>query len=460
MTNVDNVSQTLASFAAGLQFGDLPGGVVEHAKLAILDGLGCCLHGAMLPWTRTVAEMVSSEGGTPDATLIADGRKVPVAGAVLVNATAGHAFELDDIHRDAILHPNSITVPVALALAERMGGGSGARILTAVVAGYEVGNRVGAAAGADLLLRGFHPQGTVGAIAAATTAARMMDLDSGQTLNAIGIAGSLGAGLMASQEGAMVKRLHSGRAAESGVRAADLAARGFTGISDVVEAEYGGFLSSFAGTTNLDRATRGLGDIWETEDTGFKLHATVTSIHTALDALSSIMSENNLKADQIRRVTVGISRPTYVHCAWSYTGQSVTAAQMNLYCGLAMIALHGEAFVDQFQDAVIRAPELFEFIERIEAEIDPEIDALGRAFRHMARLRVETTDGQAFQQEENHRRGSPQNPVDREVIERKFDTLAGAVVGHEKAEALKQWIAGLEAQTDTNDLMATLGQRR
>ena len=449
-------SATLAAFIADLTFDAIPTDVTGKLKLNILDGIGCCLVGARLPWTCMVADMVAAEGGVPAATVFGMGRTAPLTGAVLINSTAGHAFELDDIHRDAILHPNSIAVPVALNVAEHMGGASGPGILTAIVAGYEAGNRIGAAAGTELLLRGFHPQGVIGPFCAAATAAKLMRLDPGQTLNALGIAGSLGSGLMAAQEGAMVKRLHSGRAAEAGVRAADLAARGFTGIENLAEAEYGGFLAAFSGKIDTARITNGLGTVWETTNTGYKPHATVTSIHCALDALKAIMAANGLKAADIAKITARISNPTYVHCAWPYAAQSVTAAQMNIFYCLAMIAFHGEAFTDQFREDVIGDVGVMDFIRKISAEVDPEIEALGASFRHMACVRVETVDGRAFEHEERIRRGSPENPVSQADLERKFDALAGPVLGREKAAGVKAFLAGLDRQPDVRPLMDLL----
>ena len=437
-TSLPGVSETLAEFAAGLRFEDLPEKLIAHMRLSTLDALGCCLVGAALPWTRMVAEMVLEDGGKPEARLIGTGDPVPLAAAALVNATAGHAFELDDIHRDSIIHPNSICVPIALNAAEAWGRLSGRDVVTAIVAGYEVATRVGMAAGTDLLLRGFHPQGTGGAIAAAVTAGHMRGLDAAGMRNAIGIATSLGAGLMAAQEGAMVKRLHSGNAAEAGVRAALLAAKGFTGISNVVEAEYGGFLSAFAGKVDTGGITEGLGSRWEADETGFKPYATVTSIHAALESLAMIMRDNGLNADDIAKIRVGTSTATHVHCAWPYEAQSVTAAQMNLYYGLAVIALHGAAFVAEFDEDRIADPAVFDFIARIEAEADPEIDGMGRECRHMARMTLETVDGRRFEHEERDRRGSPQNPVSEADVKEKFRILASR---HLDADTVVQVVA-------------------
>jgi 2-methylcitrate dehydratase PrpD len=452
----NNASEQLAGFCANLRFEDIPADVIAHIKLSILDGLGCCLVGSTLPWTRKVRDMIDAEDAAPIASLLGSSDKVSLSGAILVNATAGHAFELDDIHREAILHPNSIAVPVALNTAQFLGRASGKDILTAIIAGYEVGNRVGAAAGTDLLLRGFHPQGAVGPFCGAATASNMMRLNADKTRDALGIAGSFGSGLMAAQEGAMVKRLHSGHAAEAGVRGALLAKRGFTGISDVVEAEYGGFLSTFSGGVNIERATAGLGSTWETLATGFKPHATVTSIHSALDALGMIMRDNNLVVGDIAHIHAGVSHPTHVHCAWPYKAQSITAAQMNIYYGLAMIALFGVAFVQQFDANKISDPDVMAFTKCITASVDPDIEARGHAFRHMARVRVETADGQTFEREVTHRRGSPENPISPADVIAKFRTLAASVLTPDATNDVITIVDTLDDQQDISALMQAL----
>lgn len=215
-----------------------------------------------------------------------------------------------------------------------------------------------------------------------------------------------------------------------------------------MEADYGGFLSSFAGNERWGQTIEGLGDVWETVNTGFKPHATVTSIHTALDALARIMGDNGLQADDIASIRAHISHPTYVHCAWPYTAQSVTAAQMNLYYGLAMIAFDGAAFVGQFREQRIADPRVMDFIERIEAVVDPEIEARGVEFRHMARLSVTTKQGQTFSHEETYRRGSPENPVSREDLEKKFDALASSVFDDAQISSLKERVQKLDTLGD------------
>ncbi len=451
-----HATRDLARFAAELRFEDIPGPVIEHIKLCILDGLGVALFGAGLSWTGHVREMAMTEGATPVASFWGTPFRGSVAQAALVNGTAGHAFEMDDIHKESIVHPNSLACPVAFGFAEAAGGMTGRDVLTAIVAGYEVGTRVGSAATMALFLRGFHPQGTSGVFVAAATAGRILGLPAEQMQHALGTAGSMGSGLMAAQEGAMVKRLHAGRAAEAGVRGALLAQRGFTGISDVLEAGYGGFLSSFSGRPNPERLTAGLGSVWETAEVGFKLYPSVTSIHTALDALDTVMNEQGLRADDIERISVGCSHMTFVHTAWPYKPSGVTGAQMNLFYGLAMIARHRDASVRQYDEQLLADPATLAFIERISAYEDAGLEAMGAPFRHAARVLVTTRDGRSFHHERLARRGSPEDAVGAGEIERKFFSNVIGVLTQARADRLRDIVMRLEIIETTTELTTEL----
>jgi 2-methylcitrate dehydratase PrpD len=458
-----DATRDLARFGAALRYGDIPAEAIARIKLSLLDSLGCCLFGATLPWTRKVAELADAEQARPVATLIGLGRKTSPALAALVNGTSGHAFELDDIHKESIVHAGSIATPVALNLAEaRSGTVSGQDLLTAMVAGYEIGHRVGNAATMSLFFRGFHPQGTSGTFVAAATAARMLNLDATQFQHALGMAGSQAGGLMAAQEGAMVKRFHSGRAAQSGVYAAQLASRGFTGITDALEAPYGGYLSTYSDKPNPSRLTDGLGNdglgkTWETLNVGYKPHASVTSIHSALDALAELMQQHKLKADDIAKVEAGLSPMTHVHCAWDYKAQGVTAAQMNLYYGMAVIALDGVAFTEQFREARLADPLILDFIKRIIATVDPEIEQMGAPFRHASRVVISTRDGQRHEKLALHRRGSPENPLSAEDVVNKFRNVVAPCMAKVDAERIIAAVDRCEQLADVGELARLVG---
>ncbi|MVW70692.1 MmgE/PrpD family protein [Bordetella sp. 15P40C-2] len=453
---LSNATRDLAGFAAQLRYEDLPAEVIDSMKSSLLDSIGCCLYGVTLPWTQRVQAMVQAEQAAPMASIFGSGQRTSIANAVLVNGTAGHAFELDDIHKESIVHAGSIAVPIALAYAERDGGWHGRDLLTVMTAGYEIGTRVGNAATMSLFYRGFHPQGTSGVFVAAASAAKALGLDANRFLHALGIAGSQAGGLMAAQEGAMVKRFHAGRAAQSGVYAAELAGRDFTGIEDVLEAAYGGYLSSYSDQPNAARLTDNLGTVWETAKVGYKPHASVTSIHAALDALVHIMRDHDLSAEDIATVRVGVSNMTYVHCAWEYKAQGVTAAQMNLYYGLAVIAHDGVAFVDQYRQDRLAEPRLLNLIGRIEAYIDPEIERMGPPYRHAAVVTVVTRDGRELLHRELNRRGSPENPIGRQDVEYKFRNVVDACLSKQEVDRVIALVDQVEKLQDVSELINLL----
>jgi 2-methylcitrate dehydratase PrpD len=265
---------------------------------------------------------------------------------------------------------------------------------------------------------------------------------------------------MAAQEGAMVKRFHSGRSAQSGVYSALLAAKGFTGIPDVLEASYGGYLSSYSDKPNPKRLTDGLADVWETGKIGYKPHASVTSIHSALDALTHIMQTEKIKADDIESMNVGVSHMTFVHCAWDYKAQGVTAAQMNLFYGLAVMAIDGVAFVEQYREDRLADPLTLDLISRIQAHADPEIDAMGPAFRHAARVTVKTKNGRSFRHEILNRRGSPENPLSNADVEYKFRNVVASCLSPTQINRIIELVARLDATDDAAELLSLLAAPR
>lgn len=451
-----NATADLAGFSSQITFGDIPQEVIERMKTSLLDSLGCCLFGVTLPWTKKVLAMVMADDAAPVASILGMNVKTSVPNAVLVNATAGHAFELDDIHKESIVHAGSIAVPVVLALAEKLGKSDPRQFLTAMVAGYEIGTRVGNAATMALFFQGFHPQGTSGAFVAAASAAHMLGLNAKQTQHALGIVGSQAGGLMAAQEGAMVKRFHSGRAAQSGVYSALLAKDNFTGITDVLEAGYGGYLSSYSSKPNASRLTDGLGSVWESAKVGYKPHACVTSIHACLDAFKHLLDTHQLTLDDLKRVEVGLSPMTYTHCAWEYKSQGVTAAQMNLFYSLTVMGVDGMAFVAQYDESRLSDPKILCFIPKIHAYIDREIEAMGPTYRHAARVEIQTQDGRTFKHEILNRRGSPENPLSQSDVVYKFRNVVDHCLSQSAVERVIALTENFDQLPDFAELLSII----
>lgn len=455
-TVMSGPTRELAAYACRLRFDAIPPEVVGKAKSCVLDAVGCMLFGSTLPWTRIVADTVREEGGAERATLIGMRDRTSVSQAVLVNATAGHAFELDDAHTRASMHAGSVTVATALALSESSGEVSGRDFLTAVIAGYEVGLRIGSAGAGNVFKRGFHSAAVCGVFAAAATAARLLHLDEDKTQHAFGIAGSLAGGLMAAQEGAMVKRMHAGHAARNGVLGALLARRGFTGIVDVLEAPFGGFFSAMTAKHDAAALTAGLGSQWETLAVGFKPYATAGAIHAALMLLERIMHDAGLAADDIERVEVECTTYCQDHVAWPYVPQGVASAQINMYYALSVMALDRAAMIEQFSEARLNDPRILAFIPRIRIAANCEFDALGNAYRYATRLRVITITGATHERETRYRPGSPDSPLPDDQLRAKFELLAGYVLPSASVEQIDSTVATLGRCESMRELVALL----
>jgi 2-methylcitrate dehydratase PrpD len=448
-------TRRLAAFARKLRYEDLPSDVVEKAKACILDALGCCLAGIGQVWTQDVLAFVEEEGGRSRSRIIGTSVRAGVAQAVLVGATAGHGFEMDDIHVVAHLHAGSLAVPVALAIADAESSMLGRDMIAAVVAGYEVGLRVGMAATGKLFMRGHHFQGTCGTFVAAATAANALRLSPRAAQHAFGVAGSFGAGLMAAQEGAMVKRLHAGHAAQMAVTGAYLARRGFTGIPNILEAPYGGFLSTLSGDPDLDQLTSGLGEVWVIRDVGFKPYPTAASVQSVLFGIDTLMTENGLRAADIRFVRIHCSTMAHRHCAWSYAPAGVTAAQMNMLYTAAVMILDRAVGPAQFAEARLADQRILDIIGLLQVEPDEAYDHGGDASRHGARVEIVTQGGRAFHREVLNRPGSPANPMTTEALRAKFVAASATILPPGRAGEIEQFIMRIEDH-DVRDLTTLL----
>lgn len=442
-------SRTLAEFCAGLEFDAIPAPVVDHAKLCILDGLGCALFGAGLDVGRLTAEYALKTGGEGKATLWGMTGRTGAASAALVNGTLVHSFELDDLHKQSILHPTSVALPAAVAVAECRGGASGKDVLTAYVAGAEVAIRVGNSVGTAQLTSGFHPTGTLGPIAAAGAAGRVMGQSAETMLHALSIGATQGAGLMSSQFESMVKRVHAGRAAQSGVMAADMAELGLTGIDTVFENDYGGFCRAFGGeAADLSLLTDGLGETFELGKTGFKCYSACGSTHTTIDAIREIRSAHNIEASEVEHVDVESTTATLLHVGFPYQPGSLTGAQLNLPYAAAVTLQDGEAFVEQYSPERIADAATIALARRVRVKAAPDLDAQGAEGRHAVRVTVRAKDGRSLMATRQHATGSNNHPLSRDEVIAKFYRLAASRIGNERAQELHDAVMQLETLPD------------
>ena len=448
------VTSRVSGWISSLRRSDIPAPAWAHAKLCLLDGLGCALFGSQQPWGRIAADtaLELSPGGR--ASLMGREARCGVDAAAMANGTATHGFELDDIHLKAAMHPGAVTIPAALALAEAYRK-TPAQFLTAIVAGYEIALRIGMAIGLAHGLRGHHTTGTVGTLGAASVGANLLGLDAERTSDAIGIAATQAAGLHGARTGAMSKRFHAGRAAQSGILAAVLAMRGMTGSRTALEQPFGGFFSTLCDEVDYDMVTAELGSRWEIMEVGFKAYASCGSTHTTIDAIDHLM-KRGLTAGDLKELRVFMSRKAVSNVGWKYVPGGVVAAQMNGHYTSAVKLLDGDVFVEQFAESRLADPRTLALIERIRISHDPVFDAGGAGTRHAVRVEAELTSGKVLTEHVEQRRGSSRFPLTRTDIERKFRGLAKVALPAESAEKILGLVEKLDELDSMEPLLALL----
>jgi 2-methylcitrate dehydratase PrpD len=382
--------EALVDFVGALRFDDLPGTAVEATLALVLDQFTCCLIGLEMDWTRRLrgvvavggaavpaaAEAASGDGGaTGAARIYSDPTPVSAEVAALVNGTAGHGFDFDDLHLPTMSHPGCVVIPAAIAIAIARGA-DGRELLAAVAAGYEPMLRTGMAAGLRYGELGFHATGVLGPLGSAAAAARL--LDDAPVVDAIGLAASMGAGIKAFNEvgPGMVKRLHAGRAAEGGILAARLAAAGYEGPRRALTARFGLTrvlaMGEEADTGALDRA---LGEPFLVEDVYIKPYAACGGVHGAVRAAELLYKETPLREADVTAVTVGVP-PRAIAQNSNPEPVDLMAAQYSTEVCVAIALLGGatdpDCFVAAGGDPDDPARRL---ARRITLRLDPEAEA-------------------------------------------------------------------------------------
>src|ERR1051326_7461576 len=449
----------MARFIAGLRYEAIPEAVRERIKLLILDSLGCAIFGTELEWSRILMDTLARIDSTRSCGVWGSRLRLSAPHAALVNGTLVQSFELDDVHRQGVLHVGAVTLPPLFAVAELKAGMSGRDFLTAAVAGYEIGPRVGMCMGQEHIVQGWHSGATVGVFSAAAGAAAALKLSPEQAVHALGIAGTQSAGLMAAQFGAMVKRMHAGRSAQSGLYAALLAEAGFTGITDVFENPYGGFCTTFSRSTdrfNREELTAGLGERFETLRISLKFYSCVGTNHTALDAIRNMQERRRFGPKDVAKIVVHSSEATREHAGWAYKAEGMTSAQLNMSYCLATLLLEGDVFVEQFSEEKLADPERLALAAKVEVVEDPAITARGSKFRHMVHVAVYLTDGTVLEETVEAPRGSEKSFASANDVVAKFMKLTAPRMSQAKARRIADMVLRLDSLGEIGGLIGEL----
>src|SRR5712671_4604201 len=389
----------VAGFVSGLRYEAVPREVRQRIKLLILDSLGCALYGAHLEWCRILQRTLKKLDSSTACGVWGTARRLSAPHAALANGTQVQGFELDDVHREGVLHVGAVVLPALVAVAE-LRGISGREFLTAAVAGYEVGPRVGLCMGQEHIGQGWHSGATLGVFSA-------------------------GAG----------------------------AAGGFTGIADVFESEYGGFCTTFSRSQDrfrLAELTAGFGSVWQTMGVALKFYSCVGSNHTTLDALREMKAKRPFSARDVRKIVVHASQVTVDHAGWKYRPESLASAQMNLAFCAATFLLEGDCFVDQFSERIVADSKRLALAEKIEVRPDPEISAKGAKYRHSVRVEVMLEDGTLLERAVETPHGSEPHFASEAQIVAKFEKLASHALKREQIARLRDAVLGVEKLKDAS----------
>lgn len=444
------ITQDLARFAGELKFRQLPDEVINRAKYLFLDFAGVACRGFGAESSKSMVRFVR-QMGRGKGVMIGTKEKAPYLYSALANGTAGHAIELDDVNNESSLHPGVVIFPSALATGE-MVEATGKELIEAVVLGYEVMVRLGKAIGpANSYARGFHPTGTCGVFGSSVTASKMMDLKEEKITSAMGIAGSQAAGSMEYlAQGTWTKRFHAGWAAQSGMVAALLALKGFKGPTSIIEGR-DGFLHAYSGASDASKILEGIGRGFEILRTSIKPHACCRYMQPPIDALLKIVTENNLRPDQIERVKLGLLSAGVSLIAEpfdkKYDPRSIVDAQFSMPFGAAVAILYRKAGLGQFDPSMIRSEEVKAMMKRVEYAIDPQLD---RTFPKQwgATAEIFTQDKKRYYAKIEYPKGDPENPLSWDELIEKFHDLSSCFWTKERRVKIVKQVKHLEKIQD------------
>jgi 2-methylcitrate dehydratase PrpD len=451
------VTDRLAGFCAGLALDSLPADVVERTKLCVLDSIGTIVAGATTDLGRGVFRAATRFEATGAASVLGMAARTSPPAAALVNGTLSEVFELQDGWRFGNNHP-CVVIPAALAVGEWKGA-SGSDFLAAVVAGYEVTNRLAWAVHPRHLARGYLPTGTAGTCGSTATAGRLLGFDPQRMADALGVAGFLLPVSTAENlwVGYSAKPLHSGWAAKAGIEAALLAEEGFSGCPIEGSPQRGhGFLEITTGDVEFGRILDRLGEHFTVRDVYFKIFPACRHVHGTAQAALDIAQGERFAPEDIERVRVF----TYELSAslldrYTDAESSMIAAQFSIpYVAAAALADRALGTA-QFADRRIHDETILALSRKIDVVADPAITAV---YPQVTPTRVEVTlrDGRVLRSQVDMPKGDPRMPLDEATLMAKFEELAGMAWQADKVDRVRDAVMQIERFADMRDFVAVL----
>jgi 2-methylcitrate dehydratase PrpD len=450
-----SVTKILSDYSAAIDLATLPPEVVDRARFLLLDLVGNMVRArhdseSTQPMINAALALGYGQGGFA---VFGDQAGYTASGAAMLNGVLAHSLDFDDTHAAGSLHPGAPVIPAALAAGE-MTGASGADVLAAIVAGYEVTCRIALAlpAGAHYA-RGFHPTATCGVFGAAAAAGRVFGLSGDEIASAMGIALSQSAGsLQFLANGAWTKRFQVGWAAMAGLTAATLAREGFKGAAEALEGK-AGFLRAYAPDPTPERALQGLGTQFELMNTAVKPYPSCRYGHAGIDAMLALREEHGLTAGEVERITYGTSRSGMIlvgePAAKRANPENVVDGQFSGPFVLASALATGAMGWDSYKS--LYDPTIRELLPKVVCQHDPEVEA--EFPTNMAGKVTVHARGQDFTRMVVVPKGEPANFLTESELRFKFAGLVDSVLGEVRAAALADAVLAIDQTADIGALI-------
>jgi len=450
-SNKQNAATILAEYAVGLRYEDLPSHVIELARQCLVDAVACAVFGKNFTWSQKVLDYACANGTDGPCQLPGlPGVQLCLPQASLALGTFGHSFELDSLRKPgAGVHPGATVALPAFAAAQAYKA-SGRDLLVAIVAGCEVMFRIGAATLHTPEKVGFHAPGLTGPFGSATACGLLAGLSAPQLTNAYGIAGSLASGLLAfarADHGGMIKRLHLGRAAESGVLAASLAGDGYEGPGSVLDGTFG-LLDAFCSESDSTQLTRGLGVEYEIERLCIKRYACHVTAQAPVQLLRNEMATHGFDGRDIDTIIVRSSAKVVSHHS-DLEPNDIMLAQYSVPFTLAIAAYADPIDPRVFSEEILQSPRVRDLAKRV--EVSERTDGAGKGWG--AELIIRLHDGREFAGTQESFLGCPEEPLSRKQLRDKFDALCVGL-GPAASSALFQVLWEIEDASDLSQLLS------
>ncbi len=445
MDGTGSAATRLARFALGLEVSTVPAGVVEAAKLHLLDTLGCAIAASATGCGTEGRVLADQAGSVGEATVVGMASTRAAADAALANGMLSHALDFDDTHPASICHVSAVVVPAALAAAESAGA-TGTDLTAALIAGNEVVARLGVP-GAPLYMRtGFHPTSVFGVFGAVVAAARARGVNAATCLNGLGIAGSMASGILEYlSDGSATKPIHAGWAAKGGIAALDLATAGATGPASVLEGRFG-LYASYYGIEHVDLEPQlaDLGARWETPEIAFKPYPACHFVHSCLDAAAQALG-GPLAPEEVDEVVLGVPEAAVQLVLEPAEAKAVPRTEyegkFSLPFSVAAMIVEGRVGVDTYARERLEDERIRSVAARVRYEVR-DFGTTGASFPGAVSIRLR--DGRTLQAELAYQRGGSENPMSADDVIVKFRDNAGLGLNGEAVELLEAAVLKLE----------------